>query len=266
MKVSIIPWIVRKLKLCFALVEDGDTASQNIAQGKFVIWKGVCCKAASAITAGETLSGTNLPAISDGALNDISASIPSVVNNLTSDSTTSALSAAQGKALNDNKANFSTVLKDTRLPSTNQQIENILIGTSRNIMYLGNTSTIDDVIVQTKNGDVSIPSLNDKTAILLGTQSFANAKAMCNYFKELAGTSFYLNRPLFMKVSVPQPGDSNLFATSSFMALAEFSSVNYGSILCMSDNKISGGIKNICIAVSNAYIESFTPTEVTISL
>lgn len=35
--------------------------------------------------------------------------IPSVVNNLTSDSTTSALSAAQGKALNGNKAAFASI-------------------------------------------------------------------------------------------------------------------------------------------------------------
>lgn len=132
------------------------------------------------------------------------------------------------------------------------------------------TEGIQNVFIRIKAGSTWSPweevTLNSKTAILLDTQTFANAKAMCNYFKGLAGTSFYLNRPLFMKVSISQPGDSNLFGTSSFMALAELSSANYGSILCMSDNKISGGIKNICIAVTNAYIESFTPTEVTISL
>lgn len=66
---------------------------------------------------------------------------------------------AQNQALtnlSDHKAEFNTTIKDTRLPSSNQQIENILIGASRNIMYLGNSATIDDVLVQTKTGDLSI--------------------------------------------------------------------------------------------------------------
>ena len=141
MKVSIIPWIVRKLKLCFALVEDGDTASQNIAQGKFVIWKGVCCKAASAITAGETLSGTNLPAISSGALNDISDSIPDVVNNLTSDSATSALSAAQGKALNSKIMTKDQTPKAIELNDLDNGIA-VYSASSQNIPSSGHGGTI----------------------------------------------------------------------------------------------------------------------------
>ena len=71
MKVSIIPMIIKKLKQCFALVEDGTTASQNIAKGKYVIWKGVMCRAASAISSGDTLSSTNLTEVSGGGLNQI---------------------------------------------------------------------------------------------------------------------------------------------------------------------------------------------------
>lgn len=70
MKVSIVPWIVKKLKTCLALVEDGNTATQNIAKGKYVIWKGVMCKAASAISSGDTLSNTNLTAVSGGVANE----------------------------------------------------------------------------------------------------------------------------------------------------------------------------------------------------
>ena len=69
MKVSIIPWIVKKLKLGLALVEDGDTASQNIASGKYVSWKGNMCQASSAISSGDTLSSSNLTAVDGGALN-----------------------------------------------------------------------------------------------------------------------------------------------------------------------------------------------------
>lgn len=67
-------------------------------------------------------------------------------------------------SLSEHKAEFNTTIKDTRLPSTNQQIENVLIGTSRNIMYLGNSGTIDDVLVQTKTGDLSINEARNSIA------------------------------------------------------------------------------------------------------
>lgn len=78
MKVSIIPWIVKKLKLGLALVEDGDTASQNIASGKYVSWKGNMCQASSAISSGDALSSSNLTAVEGGALNALNEKIPSV--------------------------------------------------------------------------------------------------------------------------------------------------------------------------------------------
>lgn len=175
-----------------AIVATGNTAPKAIPAGQFVLWSGGLYTANSAIASGETLSSSNLTAVPDGGLNAVKSAIPAVVNNLTSDSTTSALSAAQGKALNSNKAYFSTVLKDTRLPSTNQQIENILIGTSRNIMYLGNTDTIDDVIVQTNNGDVSIPSLNSRSVMPRGEPSSADVNTCTtpgSYLKFTAPTN-----------------------------------------------------------------------------
>lgn len=57
-------------------------------------------QATSNISANGTLSGSNLTADTSGGLNAVKGEIPPVVNNLTSDSTTSALSAAQGKELN----------------------------------------------------------------------------------------------------------------------------------------------------------------------
>ena len=70
-KVSIIDWIVKKLKRCIAIVEDGDTASQAIASGKYVIWKGNAYKASTAISQGDTLSLSNLTAVSDGIGNEL---------------------------------------------------------------------------------------------------------------------------------------------------------------------------------------------------
>lgn len=66
-------------------------------------------------------------------------------------------------SLNSNKANFTTALKNTNLPVSNQQMMNVAIFPTTNIMYVGNNSTIDDVIVQTKSGDVSISTITKVT-------------------------------------------------------------------------------------------------------
>lgn len=50
-------------------VENGSTASQNIPAGKWVTWKGQVCISKTAITAGDTLSSTNLGTEEEGMLN-----------------------------------------------------------------------------------------------------------------------------------------------------------------------------------------------------
>ena len=67
--VAAINEIDGNLKSNLAWVEDGDTAVNSIASGDFVSWKGVLCTASSAITAGDTLSSTNLTEVSHGGLN-----------------------------------------------------------------------------------------------------------------------------------------------------------------------------------------------------
>lgn len=102
-KISVIPWIIKKLKGAIGIVEDTDTAVHAIASGKYVVWKGTLCKATAAIAIGDTLSagtGGNLAVVDDGGLNDVNGNIPAVYNGLDSTSTTDALSAAQGKELN----------------------------------------------------------------------------------------------------------------------------------------------------------------------
>ena len=74
-KISIIPWIVKKLKRCIGIVEDTDTASQAIASNKYVIWKGDVCKSTSAISEGDTLSSSNLSPVTGGVGNDLSQDI-----------------------------------------------------------------------------------------------------------------------------------------------------------------------------------------------
>ena len=87
-----------------------------------------------------------------------------------------------------------------------------------------------------------------------------------NYFKNLASESAYRSVPVFVYVNLTAPGEPALFATSSFLACASFSGVNYGSILCLSDSRTGGGIKNICVQNNMAYVQSITATETSISL
>ena len=98
-----------------------------------------------------------------------------------------------------------------------------------------------------------------------GEKTFASAKEMINYFRNLVSNVSYRKVPMFAYVTM-SASESLLFGTSGFIAIATFTSSNYGNILCLSDNRASGGLKNICIAGSNAYIESFTASETSLSL
>jgi len=58
------------------IVENGDTASQNINEGQFVIWKGGLYTASSAIASGAALAvGTNLTAVPGGAANALNSNL-----------------------------------------------------------------------------------------------------------------------------------------------------------------------------------------------
>lgn len=73
MKKPIInPQIIKRLKTFFAIVQDSDTATRNIAVGKYVIWKNIPCRASTTIVSGDTLAiGTNLTAVDDGFINTL---------------------------------------------------------------------------------------------------------------------------------------------------------------------------------------------------
>ena len=88
-----------------AIVINGDTAPRAISSGQYLLIKNHSTLATGGyhatanIANGASVTSSNVAADSDGIANALNSKIPSVVNNLTSDSTTSALSAAQGKAL-----------------------------------------------------------------------------------------------------------------------------------------------------------------------
>lgn len=59
----------------FAIMENTDIATHNIANGSYVVWKGVLKKASAAIANGDALSNSNLGDVSDGGLNALSSEI-----------------------------------------------------------------------------------------------------------------------------------------------------------------------------------------------
>ena len=82
MKLPIWQYIINKLKTALAIVQDTDTATRAISQGKYVLWKGNLCQASSAIAQDDTLSASNLTALNDGIANVLGDHIGNVETNI----------------------------------------------------------------------------------------------------------------------------------------------------------------------------------------
>lgn len=67
------------------IVQNTNTATQNITKGKYVIWHGALYTASSAIASGATLSSSNLTAVGGGGLNDL-VKIKTITSPVTKDS------------------------------------------------------------------------------------------------------------------------------------------------------------------------------------
>lgn len=63
--------LIAKLKSGMGIVEDTDVATNTIAAGKYVTWKGTLCKAKTAIPSGTALSSSNLEVVSEGGFNEL---------------------------------------------------------------------------------------------------------------------------------------------------------------------------------------------------
>lgn len=101
MKVSIVRFLINKIKSGLGIVQDTDTATQAISKDKYVWWKGSLKKASSNIAATDTLSSSNLSDVSDGVLNDLSGQIGAVNTQL------SDLKNALGSRTTDSNGNKS---------------------------------------------------------------------------------------------------------------------------------------------------------------
>ena len=67
--------VLEKLKGNTGIIENTSVATHTIAAGKYVIWKNDLYKASSAISIGDTLSLSNLTAVSDGIANELNSKI-----------------------------------------------------------------------------------------------------------------------------------------------------------------------------------------------
>lgn len=81
-----------------AFMEPGDTATQNIPAGRYVYWKGNMYKSSSAISQYDTLSLSNLTAVSPNALNDLQGQVTSLSDQIAKN--TESLTAASGVTIN----------------------------------------------------------------------------------------------------------------------------------------------------------------------
>lgn len=94
------------------IVQNTDTATQNITEGQYVIWHGALYTASSAITSGTTLSASNLTAVSSGGFNALNSLIAAFVP---SKSVTMPSSAASFSLNIPNNARFLMCASDSSL-------------------------------------------------------------------------------------------------------------------------------------------------------
>lgn len=62
------------------IVQDTDTATQNIPKDRYVIWHGALYTASAAIASGAALSSSNLTAVTGGGLNDVGEKVSALRN------------------------------------------------------------------------------------------------------------------------------------------------------------------------------------------
>lgn len=93
-------------KATVAIVEDGDTATQNHSNGAYIVWKGSLYIASANIATGDTLSASNLTAKTSGIGGEV-ASLNSSVGTLSTNYTT----------LSNNVANIGTIKTGTNATS-----------------------------------------------------------------------------------------------------------------------------------------------------
>ena len=80
---QVLDGYVDDTRAAVAYNEDGNTASQNIPSGSFIIWKGHAYTANGNITSGDTLqSGTNLTPVPDGIANALNSKIATITGTL----------------------------------------------------------------------------------------------------------------------------------------------------------------------------------------
>lgn len=157
--------------------EDGNTASQTIADGSFVVWKGDLYKANGSIPQGTTFSSSNLTAVSSGGLNDLQSSVDSLNDRITNTTLYIGKTNNTTVALSEAYTNFLFVMVTVQ---TNVDFECMMIPTSvitseRNFQFLmsANGTAGQQSYPLQYNSNLSI-KFTDSTHCAIGQPTYNN--------------------------------------------------------------------------------------------
>ena len=163
-----------------AYMEPGDTATQNIPSGSYVYWKGTMCKATSAISQYDSLSSSNLTAVSPNALNDLQSGLNTLNGKIATQTETIAVTNPQGDFNGCMKSGNCVTLSigTSSPPSSGASFVTIPVGyrptANRYVRFGGmayNGSSWEPVAVSITTGgvvSVAYPSSGSYTTLRLG--------------------------------------------------------------------------------------------------
>lgn len=148
--------------------EDGATASQNIPLGSYVIWQGEPYISTAAISAGDTLSGSNLAAKPQGVANALRSDLNGIINQIGPITFEAIPLQAQGTVI----YNATTIKQGFIIFSTTTEAN---IG----IWFVRVSSTAATVYTIKSSGSVSLASVSNKLNITYsGTGTTATVRAL----------------------------------------------------------------------------------------
>ena len=212
-----------KIKESLAYVEDTNTASQNIPDSAYVIWKGNPYKSTTAISIGTTLSGSNLTAISTGGitndLEDIVDTLSSTINNYvtgpnsSTDGTIPLFDGTTGKKI---KAGYSVTdsSSSTAMPNTTNIPTDRAV---RNSFYNGLDKTATGFALDARSGKTlndKITTLGYNTNALRSKSTDTNSVMIRSVNNTLEITAFFGNSTTYISLAISTSGCSAYYVVN----------------------------------------------------
>lgn len=115
--------------------ENGNTASQAIADGSFVVWKGDLYKANGSISQGTAFSGSNLTAVPSGGFNDLQGQVNTLSDSIVKYLDTSITLSAELPANSSTGFDLAPLLPSGAIPISVIANDFALAGAEWTVMY-----------------------------------------------------------------------------------------------------------------------------------